>query len=459
MMIIEAIKQVVDAERVLQGDALAERYEHIWSMDTPLRAFAMVLPNTTKELSEIMALCHQHNQAVVIHGGLTNLTGATVTSPEEIAISLERMNKIIEIDSQSRTMTVEAGVILEQIHVAAENENLLFPLSFGAKGSAQIGGIIATNAGGLRVLRYGMTRNLILGLEVVMADGTIINSLKKIIKDNSGYDLKNIFIGAEGTLGVVTKAVLKLSEAPVSRVSAFVGLYEYTSVVRLLKFMDKGLAGTLTGFELIWQDCYIAMTSPPAMMKPPLAIDYPFYVLIDCLGSDQDGDVQRMETLLEEAMENDWIADAALATNQADLHWFWTIREDVGIFVSQHTYSQHFDISLPLPHIGNVLATITERLLGHDDIDKVYVFGHVADGNIHVIAGKRKNNPELTSWINDVVYSPLADIGGSISAEHGIGLHKKKYLPISRTKEEINLMRQIKGLLDPKNILNRDKIF
>lgn len=458
LMIVEEFSKVLSVDQIITGEDVGERYEHIWTMDVPLKALAVLLPKSAEQLSAILKICHDHDQPIVIHGGLTNLTGATETRPDEVVIALDRMNKIIEIDPQSRTMTVESGVILEQIHLATEPKGLLFPLNFGAKGSAQIGGIIATNAGGLRVIRYGMTRNLILGLEVVLADGTILSSLKKIIKDNSGYDLKHLFIGSEGTLGIITKAVLKLSETPKSRVSAFVGIKRYEDVMSLLKFMDAGLAGTLTGFELMWRDCYQAMTSPPSMMKAPLSGDYTYYVLIDCLGSIQAYDEERMTNLLSEALEEGFIEDAALACTQADLHWFWTIREDVGVFVTQHAFSQHFDISLPIPLIGELIDKISEELRQLEGVEAVYNFGHVGDGNIHIIAGKSTDAPSLKQRINDIVYAPLQAIGGSVSAEHGIGLHKKAYLPISRTANEIAVMTSIKRCLDPKNLLNRNKI-
>ena len=217
---VNELIQHLGVDQVLVGTSLSERYEHIWRMDQSLKAKALVLPRSTEEVSSIMKICHQYDQQVSIFGGLTNLTGATEVSTQEVVISLEKLNKIIDIDEQARTMTVETGVILESIQNAASDKDLLFPLNFGAKGSAQIGGIISTNAGGLRVLRFGMTRHLVLGLEVVLADGTILSSLKKIIKDNAGYDLKQLFIGSEGTLGIVTKAVLRLHELPKSRVSA-----------------------------------------------------------------------------------------------------------------------------------------------------------------------------------------------------------------------------------------------
>ncbi|MFK8102077.1 MAG: FAD-binding oxidoreductase, partial [Saprospiraceae bacterium] len=299
--IITALIEQLGTEKVLTEAAVAERYCHIWRMDQSLNAIAVVLPRTTEELAAIMKICHQHGQAVVVHGGLTNLVGSTETQADELVISMEKMNQVEALDDKSRTITVQAGVILENIQNLAKEKALVFPLNFGAKGSAQIGGVISTNAGGLRVFRYGMTRNLVMGLEVVLADGTIMSSLKKIIKDNAAYDLKQLFIGSEGTLGIISKAVLKLVEAPRSRTSAFVGLNDYEKVIALLKFMDAGLAGTLSGFELIWHTTYSAMTSPPALAKPPLPQEFKYYVLLEALGSDQERDQETLQNLLEQA--------------------------------------------------------------------------------------------------------------------------------------------------------------
>jgi FAD/FMN-containing dehydrogenase len=456
--IISLLQHKIGADKVLSAEQIKDRYTHIWTMDVPLQAKAVVLPRTTQDVSDILQLCHEHHQPVVVHGGLTNLVGSTETQSDEIVIAMEKMNHIEEVDEQSRTMMVQAGVILENIQQSASEKNLLFPLNFGAKGSAQIGGIISTNAGGLRVFRYGMTRQLLLGLEAVLADGTIISSLKKIIKDNSAYDLKQLFIGSEGTLGVVTRAVLKLVEAPKSRTSAFVAFKDYNKVITFLKFMDANMAGTLSGFELIWGNSYQAMTTPPATQKPPLPYGFPYYVLLEGLGANPEEDQNLLENLLTEAFDLQLIADAAMATSESDLNWFWKIREDVHALSSICNHDQHFDISLPIPTIGQTIDEISAQLHLIPEVEQVFAFGHVADGNIHFIIGKTVHTPEVVSRINEVVYGPLQALGGSVSAEHGIGLHKKKYLSLCRTAEEIALMQTLKMAMDPKGILNRGKV-
>ena len=456
--LIAALRQKLGNKKVLTGKDVQDRYDHIWNIDQPLQALAVVLPRTTQEVSQIMKICHDYKQPLIVHGGLTNLVGSTESSKEEVIISMEKMNAIEELDEKSRTMTVQAGVILENIQLAAKENNLLFPLNYGAKGSAQIGGAISTNAGGLRVFRFGMTRNLVLGLEAVLADGTIVSSLKKIIKDNSGYDLKQLFIGSEGTLGVVTKAVVKLVEAPKSRNSAYVGFNDYEKVVAFLKYMDSGLAGTLSGFELIWKTTYEAMTAPIAAARPPLPHDYNYYVLLESLGSHQENDHSRLQELLEKAVEEELILDAVMAHTESDLVWFWTMREDAHVFISTCNNKQIFDISLPIPLVGSMIQDMVEQLHQLPEVEKVLSFGHLADGNIHLIVGKSRQSEELIDQINRIIYEPLQDIGGSISAEHGIGEHKKQYLALCRTSEEIQLMRILKQAMDPLDLLNRGKI-
>jgi FAD/FMN-containing dehydrogenase len=459
MIAHELFSHCLKEEQILEKNALSHRYHHIWHMDEPLKALCVLLPENTEQVSEIMKICFQEAFPVVVHGGLTNLVGSTETTGNEVVISTERLNKIEEIDTASRTMTVQAGVILEHIHEATNEKELLFPLNFGARGSAQIGGVISTNAGGLRVLKYGMTRQLVLGLEAVLPDGTVISSMKKIIKDNSGYDLKQLFIGSEGTLGIVTRAVLKLEEAPKSRNAAYIGFDDYDKVVGFLKYMDSNLAGKLSGFELIWKNSYEQMTSVSAAVKPPLPYDYEYYVLTEALGSHPTNDQAEFQDLLEKALENEMILDAVMAQSPSDVEWFFRIREDVNNLVDFMTHDQHFDISLPIPLIGSYIATRYKALAAIKGVQQIYAFGHVADGNIHFMIGKENLRIELKKEIDHCIYDGLKEIGGSVSAEHGIGTHKKAYLELCRSPEEIALMRSLKSFMDPKGILNPGKIF
>ncbi len=455
---VDILKKIVGEDSVLSNGKEKSRFDHIWKTDIPTNAIAVVFPKDTGELSSIMKVCFENNQKVLVQGGLTNLVGSTKTFKDEIIISLDRMNKIEEIDEKSRTITLQSGVIVEDAINAANEKDLLLPLNFGAKGSAQIGGVVSTNAGGLRVLKYGMTRGLVLGLEAILSNGEVISSMKKVIKDNSGYDLKQLFIGSEGTLGIVTKVTFKLEEKPESRCSALVALDNYDNVVNLLKFMEKGLSGTLTGFELMWNETYKTMLDSSENYSPLLPSTYPFYVFIESLGSNLNSDFDKLSELISKAAEKNLIEDAILAQNEREQKIIWDMREDVSVLAKKSRFDQHFDISLPIPLIDKEVQIATKKLKKLSFIEHVFTFGHVADGNIHFIIGKNNNSIENTEKINQVIYSNLKENGGSVSAEHGIGLDKKKYLYTSRSPEEIKLMKTLKEILDPKNILNPGRV-
>lgn len=455
---VETLKQIVGEDSVLSDGKEKSRFDHIWKTDIPTSALAVVFPKSTNELSSIMKVCFEKNQKILVQGGLTNLVGSTKTFKDEIIISLDRMNRIEEIDKKSRTITLQSGVIVEDAINAVNEKDLLLPLNFGAKGSAQIGGVVSTNAGGLRVLKYGMTRGLVLGLEAVLSNGKIISSMKKVIKDNSGYDLKQLFIGSEGTLGIVTKVILKLEEKPESRCSALVALKNYDNVVNLLKFIEKGLSGTLTGFELMWNETYKTMRDSNENYSPLLPSIHRFYVFIESLGSNLNNDFDRLSELISEAAEQNLIEDAIVAQNEREQKIIWDMREDVSVLAKKSKFDQHFDISLPIPVIDKEIQIATQKLKKLLFVEHVFTFGHVADGNIHFIIGKNENSIINTEKINQIIYSNLKKNGGSVSAEHGIGLDKKKYLYTSKSTEEINLMKTLKEILDPKNILNPGRV-
>ena len=457
--IVERLELLLKPHQILTGEELRDRTYHIWKMDESLDVVALVLPESTENVSTILKICSELNQEVVVHGGLTNLVGSTEVESHQLVMAMDRMNALEEIDPQSRSMTVQSGAIVEDLINAAREYDLLLPLNFGAKGSAQIGGAIATNAGGLRVFRYGMIRQMVLGLEAVLPDGRVVSSLKKVLKDNSGYDLKQLFIGAEGTLGVVTKVILRLVEAPKSRVSALVAVNKYPQVVQLLRFLEKNLSGSLTGFELMWQNTYTTMTQNLTQLQPPLPQSYPYYIFVECLGSEAQKDYQRLEALIGEAMENYMITDAALMNSDRDLNFLWLLREDVAVLASQGKFDQHFDISLPIPKIGVLISEIQNNLEALPFVSHAFAFGHVADGNIHFIVGKNDDSEANRDVINQIVYAPLKANNGSVSAEHGIGLHKKHYLYTSRSETEIEVMKALKNLFDPKSLLNPGRIF
>jgi FAD/FMN-containing dehydrogenase len=454
--ILEDITAALVHGDVLVGDDVRGRVA--WTTpNARCPARAVVRPTSTEEVSAVLRICHRHRQPVVTHGGRTGLVGGVECEAGDIVLSLERMNRIEEVDAPGRTMTVQAGVPLQQVQDTAEQHGLLFPLDMGARGSCHIGGNLATNAGGNRVIRYGMTRANVLGLEAVLADGTVISSLNRMIKNNAGYDLKQVFIGSEGTLGVITRVVLRLHELPRSQNAALVACSSAQHVVRLLKHADTALGGTLSAFEVMWNEFYRLVTTAPAKSAPPLGQDHAFYVLIESLGGNQASDDARFEEALGEAIEAGLIDDAVIAKSAVEYRTLWNIRDDVEqLFRFQPLFG--YDVSLPIPGMGDYVDGMRRAITERWPDGKLWVFGHMGDGNLHVAVSAGKPDAETRAQVEAIVYQPLAEVGGSVSAEHGIGLEKKKYLPLSRQPAEIELMRTMKRALDPAGILNPGKL-
>ncbi|MGI9324992.1 MAG: FAD-binding oxidoreductase [Pseudomonadales bacterium] len=451
--LVERLKELLGDDAVLTGEDVHGRSAGIWRSDT-IAAKAIVRPSSTEQVSAALKQCHAAGQSVVTHGGLTGLVKGALTDPDDLVISLERMNQIESIHSVDRTAVVQAGVILQTLQEAADEQNLMYPLDLGGRGSCTIGGNIATNAGGNRVIRYGMTRDMVLGVEAVLADGTIISSMNQMIKNNAGYDLKQLFLGTEGSLGIVTRAVLRLREKPTSQATLFVALDDFDKLGRFLKHMDARLGGTLSAFEVMWQNFYELVTTPPANSQPPLPHSYPYYVLVEAMGS-SDADV---EAALADALESELIVDAVVAQSEAQRLQLWAMRDDVEqCFRYSPTYT--FDVSLRISHMHDYVAEVNQRLAQKYEDFKNFTFGHMGDGNLHFVIAVGAGGPEHRRAVEGCVYEPLAAIAGSVSAEHGVGLEKKPYLDISRTPAEVALMATLKKALDPKGILNPGKVF
>jgi FAD/FMN-containing dehydrogenase len=452
--LISLLKQRLSEGAVLVGDAAAEKSRGWSKLGTPL---AIVRPASTEEVSTALKLCHDAKQPVVAWGGKTGLVEGG-RSDGAIAISLERMNRIEEIDAEGATMTVQAGCVLQNVCEAADARNLFFPLDLGARGSATIGGNIATNAGGNRVIRYGMMRELVLGIEAVLADGTVLSSMNHLIKNNAGYDPKQIFIGSEGTLGIVTRAVLRLRPKAASQNTAFVAVDSFAALPKLLRGVERGLGGTLSAFEVLWEDFYRLVTTAPAPGKPPVPYGHPYYVLIEALGGDQEEDAPRFERVLASEIEEGGIADAVIAKSQAERDRMWGLRDDVAQ-VARNAPIFTFDVSLKLSAMEGYVAEVQDGLRSRWPKATLMVFGHLGDGNLHLIPGVGDGSAEARHGVEAVIYGALRKRGGSVSAEHGIGLEKRDYLAWSRNEGEIALMRTLKRALDPDNILNPGKIF
>lgn len=452
--IITALEKCLGEQQVIHGTDLTNRATSYWRPE-PTQTLALLRPRSTNEVSQILKLCHAHNQPVVVQGGLTGCVDGAISTDKELIISLERMNKIESIDPVGGTATVEAGVILEVLHSTLADEGLMFPLDLGARGSCTIGGNISTNAGGINVLRYGMMRDLVLGLEAVLADGTVISSMNQMIKNNAGYDIKQLFIGSEGTLGVVTRAVVKIHPRPTSRNSAMVAVQDFDAVTGFLQYLRGALGGTLSAFEVMWEEYFCAVTEP-GWHRPPMQRDHPFYIMIETEGSDPATDTRRFNDTLEHAFEAELISDAIVPKSEAERKSLWDIRENFEAILEKDPYYL-YDVSLPIKdmpeYVSRVKAALQDQFAGAS----CYVLGHVADGNLHLFLCPGQSGDWHESC-DKAVYGPLKNFNGSISAEHGIGTEKISWLSTSRSEAEIALMRQLKGVMDPNKILGADRV-
>ena len=455
MSIIEDLTAIVGETDVLLGEQVSGRPAW-WGSEVPCQAICIARPQSTEQTSEILQLCDARRQPVVTHGGMTGLVRGAVATKDEVVVSLERMNQVEDIGADDRTVLVQAGASLQVVQDAARAENFLFPLDFGARGSATVGGAISTNAGGNRVIRYGMTRNLVLGLEAVLADGTIISSLNRMLKNNAGYDLKQLFIGTEGTLGIVTRAVLRIFPRPGSENLALVAVQEFDQLPKLLNRMDRDLAGTLSAFEVMWKDFYDLATRE-GEHRAPLAPGQPFYVLIEALGFDPEKDSDRFETTLHSAQAEGLLVDGVIAMSSKQRGEIWAVRDGVGFLRLGPVFV--FDVSLRISDMKDYVDQVMKSIKSAWPGASVVPFGHLGDGNLHFAIDVGSGTPETRARVEKMVYSPLARICGSVSAEHGIGMEKREHLGISRSPDEIRTMRLLKRALDPKGILNPGRVF
>jgi FAD/FMN-containing dehydrogenase len=456
--LLSALVAIVGPDHVVTGADLAARATS-WIDPAPLQGLALVRPHTTAEVAAVLALCHAARQPVVTYGGGTNLVRATASTQADVILSLERMAAITAIDADNRTLTVQAGAPVQQVQEAAAAHDLFFPLDLAARGTATIGGCIAMNAGGVRVLRYGVMRDLVLGVEAVLADGTVLTALNQMLKNNAGYDLKQLFIGSEGTLGVVTQAVLRLFPAPRSRSTALLAVAEFAQVVALLHRLQRDLGGALASFEVMWNDYYRLTTTPPAPSRPPLGQMHAYYVLVEALGGDEAEDEPRFVRALEHAADDGLFVDAAIAASAAQRDALWRVREDSEQIERQHHLTFGYDVSLPIGEMEGYVTAVRAGLAAVFGVDaRCWVYGHLGDGNLHLNVWAPTLQPIDADTVAAVVYHPLQALGGSISAEHGIGLEKKAYLALCRTPAELETMRRLKRTLDPHSILNPGKV-
>ena len=457
--IFDNLRRILGDKGILSGSDVHEGYYTDPRGTGDVRPEVVLRPATTDALSQVMALCHAAAQPVVVQGGLTGLVIGARPEHGEVVISFERMNQIESIDPQAGTITVQAGTPLQVIQEAADAHDLVYPVDLGSRGSCTIGGNLATNAGGNRVIRYGMTRDLTLGVEAVLADGTIVNSLNGYIKNNTGYDLKQMFIGSEGTLGLITRATLRLYPKPKTQMAAFCAADSFDAVTNLMSHMRSALGADLSAFEVIWSKTYDLILSEVDGIRPPVPAGHAFYVLIEMMGSDAASDTEKFERCLAEALEKDMIVDAVLSRSAAETAQFWDVRDGMAHAMGKQKPIVSFDISLSIPDMKNIEQELHTRLQSALGEVRIYVGGHLADGNLHLVAKSMQDGPQPRDHIQEIVYGWVGEVSGSISAEHGIGTMKRAYLGQSRDPAEVALMRTLKHAMDPKNILNSGRIF
>jgi FAD/FMN-containing dehydrogenase len=426
------------------------------------RSPLVVRPGSTAEVSAICRLASENRVALVPQGGNTGLVGGQTPHSGEVVISLRRLDQVRDIDTASNTMTCEAGVVLQVAQQRASEVDRLFPLSLGAEGSCTIGGNLSTNAGGTTALAFGVAREMALGLEVVLADGRILNGLSKLKKDNTGYDLRNLFIGAEGTLGVITAATLKLFPKPHAVETAFVGLKSPAAALKLLSISQNEAAGTLTSFELLSDLAVDFSVRHGIDIRDPLAGKHSWYVLME-LSSPRDDARAALESILAQGLEKGIVEDAVIAANLSQRSAFWKLRDEMSAAQKPEGGSIKHDISVPVVAVPDFIEQANAAVVKLIPGARPVPFGHLGDGNIHYNVSQPVGSDAadfLARWhdVNVVVFEIVLRMGGSISAEHGIGVLKRDELPHVKDKVALELMREIKAMLDPLGIMNPGKV-
>jgi D-lactate dehydrogenase (cytochrome) len=463
--LLPRLAAIVGAVHVLTDPAETTSYATDWRKRWFGKALAVVKPATTDEVARVVRLCGETRTAIVPQGGNTGLCGGATPdeSGRQIVLNLSRLNRVRAIDTVNNTLTVEAGCVLASLQQAADDADRLFPLSLAAAGSCEIGGNLSTNAGGVQVLRYGNTRDLTLGLEVVLPSGEVWDGLRGLRKDNTGYDLKQLFIGAEGTLGVITAAVLKLYPKPRAQATAFVALASVPDALKLLTHMQSRAGDRLTAFELMSDFCVRLARKHFPRLPAPLAAAYPQYVLLELSDTQGEGVGALLENALGEAIEEGLALDAVIAKSGEQARNLWELRENMSDAQALEGPNVKHDISIPISRIADFIEASDARLDRAFPGIRMVTFGHVGDGNLHYNAA----HPEAadpaaflarSSDINRIVHDTVVEFGGSISAEHGLGQYKRGEILRYKSAVEMELMRAVKRAIDPLGIMNPGKV-
>ena len=464
--LVDRLRSIVGAGALVDSPDDAAPYVVDWRKRLKGEALCVAFPQTTAEVAAVVAACHEAGVAVVPQGGNTGSCGAATpdASGNSVVLNLRRMNRIRDVDPANHTITVEAGCILHDVQQAAEAADRLFPLSLGAEGSCQIGGNLSTNAGGVHVLRYGNTRDLALGLEVVLPDGRVWDGLRGLRKDNTGYDLKHLFIGAEGTLGVITAAVLKLFPLPMVRVVAWLGLPTPDAAVALLADALGAFGARLVAFELLGDlpVAYVLQHIPG--VQRPLDGTHPWHVLLEITDSDDEAGLrEKLLDFLSAQAEAGRVDDAVISQNEEQVKRLWRLRESVPEAQIAEGYSIKHDISLPVSRIPEFLIEAERRLVAELPGIRVTPFGHLGDGNLHYNTSRPLDWTDAdfaaaTPRVSGIVHGLVNAMNGSISAEHGLGQTKRDESARYKPPLELELMRRVKHALDPQGVMNPGKV-
>jgi len=459
-VIVTELKSVVGPKGWIDDPVELQPYVTEWRGRYQGQARLLVAPKSTDEVASIVMACANHGVAIVPQGGNTGLCGGAIpdSSGTQVIVSLRRMKRIRKISADDYSMTVDAGCTLVQLQEAAINANRFFPLSLAAEGSCQIGGNLSTNAGGINVLRYGTARAQVLGLEAVLPNGEVIDGLRSLRKDTAGYDLKQLFIGSEGTLGIITAACLRLQPAPKEINTAILAIDSPNAAVRLLSAMRDTLGDSVLAFELISERAlrYVLRHIPGT--RSPFGKAYPWHVLLDITTSEA-----ATESALHSVLENGLILDAVVAKNSEEARSLWHLRHSISAAQKQEGSSLKHDISVPVGSVGRFIEEAESAVLAHDPSTRIVAFGHVGDGNIHFNLSQPKNGSAddfllQRAAIAKIVYGIVAAFDGSFSAEHGIGQARRQFLDQYRSPTELQTMRTIKAALDPQGIMNPGKV-
>jgi FAD/FMN-containing dehydrogenase len=455
------------AGRLLEGDEAMAPFLTDWRRKWTGQAMAVAQPDTAEDVAAVMRWCRAQGVAVVPQGGNTGLSGGATpaTNGRSVVLSTARLQRIRALDPVGQTVTAEAGVTLQQLQDAAHEAGRLFPLSLAAQGTCTIGGNLASNAGGVQVLRYGNARDLCLGLEVVTADGELWNGLRPLRKDNTGYALRDLFIGSEGTLGVITAAVLKLFPLPAAQVAAFVAVSSPHAALALLQLAQQRLAAELTAFELISETCLQLVERHVHAARRPLAEASPWYVLLELSSAQgEQAATQAIEAVLEAALEAGHATDAALSSSLAQFRSLWALREDISESQGTEGPTIKHDIALPIAGIPAFIEHTDAAIARHFPGLRMVVFGHLGDGNLHYnLSPPAGGMPKdafvaLEGPVNRLVHDAVHEAGGSISAEHGLGVLRRDESARYKSAVELRLMHAIKQALDPLNLMNPGKL-